>query len=185
MPCGVLAIGRCSECGSAFCGSHQAIQRDDYTWSRYTDWCLSCQQRDQQHARAAAEESARIRSTQLAESARRRQEAWNEILRRGFERFARQRTYFVPAVERHYFITIRKKARREPCGLAVPIGQVHWSRNVDSEDQTDRTCEAGLDQSGNIVDMQSSIEFSPSHDRIREQDLDGLIATRLEELLGG
>jgi hypothetical protein len=56
--CGITPIGRCSTCGRAYCGTHQA--RDERT--KYVDWCGACQVDDARQMAAAtgeAEERAR------------------------------------------------------------------------------------------------------------------------------
>ena len=48
--CNVPPIGTCSECGEAFCGTHQAE-------GRYIDWCSVCRARAWAPSRAAAREN--------------------------------------------------------------------------------------------------------------------------------
>ena len=40
--CHVMAVGRCTICGRAFCRSHQARSRERYSSKEYVDHCLSC-----------------------------------------------------------------------------------------------------------------------------------------------
>lgn len=42
LQCGIVAFGRCATCAEAFCTSHQAY---DIIGTRYTDRCLTCQQK--------------------------------------------------------------------------------------------------------------------------------------------
>lgn len=59
--CGVAAIGRCSTCGRAFCGTHQAHAKDAFGTTPYIGWCTSCQgQRLARDRDAKAAEPQRI-----------------------------------------------------------------------------------------------------------------------------
>ena len=40
--CGVLAVGRCVQCGKAFCQTHQAADRRPPNQITYVDQCAAC-----------------------------------------------------------------------------------------------------------------------------------------------
>lgn len=176
--CDVMAVGRCSECGKAFCGSHQAIRNDATSWGRFVDWCTACQHRSEQQAAAAAAAAAQARREQLAASAERRRVAWEEIGRRGFDRFAAERAY-------QWFPPGKKKPRRMSAGFAIPVGDLVWVRAWRTDDESEGSRRVGLDRDGNLVDMASTATFDPRHDLIRNDDLDAVIADALEGLLAG
>src|SRR4051794_28540812 len=65
--CGVLAVGRCRECGLAFCISHRSVGPRVV----FTDWCASCQREGATQAARSAQAATATREQAAQETSRR------------------------------------------------------------------------------------------------------------------
>ncbi|MFI5642082.1 hypothetical protein ACIA8H_32335 [Streptomyces goshikiensis] len=71
--CGVIAVGRCTDCGRAFCTSHQAAENQAIGWHSPPSWvllpmCIDCRAR--QRAQADQAQRAAVVAQQAVRAAR-------------------------------------------------------------------------------------------------------------------
>jgi hypothetical protein len=160
-PCGIPAIGRCTTCSRAYCGTHQAhdINSIGLVFQTYRDWCVLCQQQRKADERALAEAKEKKWKEDRAVAAER-----IPILIAQFKALP-----FSGAVSRDYvervavgtkFLSpaLKYKSITHQYEPAVPVGQLYWtyykvSYDNDKPRQATDAWDTGLTQNGEFVPM--------------------------------
>jgi hypothetical protein len=137
--CQVLAIGRCVDCGDAFCASHQAV----LGYQRFSDLCDACYQKRQVADRIRATASSRS-SEELPDLI---VAAAKRLTRAGIPPVARQDMVWV----RRHFGRDRKEAR--PLAPAWGVGEFKWSQLEGSNQGSSAVRPTGVTPAGHIVPM--------------------------------
>lgn len=156
--CGVLAIGRCTTCSSAFCGTHQARES---TGTKYVDLCSACR------AASRAAEGAKASARKAANEPSMLREVIKAMTERdvgGFEdRTFRWET--TTTITRSWRKPTEQNDVHEFVGApAWPIGPLLWRERLTwkyDDKQIYREC--GVTRAGAIVFMPAAVAADANH----------------------
>lgn len=147
--CGVLAVGRCVDCGRAFCDSHRGLN-DWHQWM--TNQCTDCAERVKEAKRLAneqAREEERRRKQEAADRAAARDARIARLsssLLEAFPALATPHWYGAIADVRGFFGSSSRRVAFTR-GLLWPIGWLDFS-GIGGEDPATIACLAGVDEQG-------------------------------------
>jgi hypothetical protein len=170
-PCGVLAVGRCSTCGRAFCGSHRALS--------FADWCEPC--RRARLAATAAEGAQREadRADAFADVAR----AARALAERGVP--AEEIVHREPVWGRNLLGRGRWRHVERPTGIrawracAVEVERFGKTHPKHDSEWIRETWEAWVDTEGHVRLRKDGAGWVPIEDRanVRVDDLTATLRT--------